>query len=197
MRAHKHHKSAQPASRLRPGQDIILPPPRSTFPDVGMTLSSYSSSQSSANAVRQPLPSLAGVRPARKRRFITLKRAVVTLLIVVLAIGGWLGFKFAYNAHKLFGGNIFSALSTTKLRGEDSGRVNILLAGNSADDPGHQGAQLTDSIMIMSIDTKNNTAFLISVTRSMLSVAYRLIFRAVTRVVCMIPVLIIQPMDHW
>jgi LCP family protein required for cell wall assembly len=169
MRSHKPHKSGQPISRPRPGQDIILPPPRIGFPDVGMTLSSYSG-QTAATGVRQPLPGLppdTGVKPAGKRRLITLKRAVLVLLIIVLGIGGWLGFKFAYNAHKLFGGSIFSILSTTKLKGEDSGRVNILLAGNSADDPGHQGAQLTDSIMIMSIDTKNNTAFLLSVPRDL------------------------------
>ena len=161
------HKTA--AARLRPGQDIILPKPNVNFPDVGMTLSSYRA-QPNTTAGRRGAAGVASLRPAAKRRWwrsITLKRIVITLLILVLIVGGWLGFKFIYNAHKLFGGNIFSVLSTTKLRGEDSGRVNILLAGNSADDPGHQGAQLTDSIMIMSIDTKNNTAFLLSVPRDL------------------------------
>ena len=172
MAAHHPRKSDQTAGRLRPGQDIILPQPRPVFPDVGMTLSSYRSQPVGGATVRRELPGLpglAGQRPARKRRlgFITLKRVVITLAIVVLCIGGWLGFKFLYNAHKLFGGNIFSVLTTTKLQGEDSGRVNILLAGNSADDAGHEGAQLTDSIMIMSIDTKNNTAFLLSVPRDL------------------------------
>ena len=32
--------------------------------------------------------------------------------------------------------------------------LNILLAGNSSDDPGHNGANLTDSIMVVSIDLK-------------------------------------------
>jgi LCP family protein required for cell wall assembly len=42
-----------------------------------------------------------------------------------------------------------------------------LLAGNSADDPGHGGGDLTDSIMIMSINTNDNTAFLLSVPRDL------------------------------
>lgn len=110
------------------------------------------------------------VKRGRWQRFrhgVTLKRVVVTMALLVLLIGGWVGGKFAYNAHKLFGGNIFGILSSSKLKGEDQGRVNILLAGNSADDPGHGGADLTDSIMVISIDTKNNKAFMLSIPRDL------------------------------
>jgi len=110
------------------------------------------------------------VKKSRWRRLgggLSLKRVTVTLAIIILLLGGWLGGKFIYNAHKLFGGNILGVLSSTKLKGEDSGRVNILLAGNSADDPGHNGANLTDSIMVMSIDTRNHKAFLLSVPRDL------------------------------
>jgi LCP family protein required for cell wall assembly len=95
------------------------------------------------------------------------KRFATVLAIIAILIGAWVGGKFLWNAHKLFGGNILSVLSNTKLKGEDQGRVNILLAGNSADDPGHSGANLTDSIMVMSIDTKNNKAFLVSIPRDL------------------------------
>ena len=98
---------------------------------------------------------------------ITLKRSVITLAILVMLIGGFVAGKFIYNAHKLFGGSIFGVLTTTKLKGEDVGRVNILLAGNSSDDPGHSGANLTDSIMVVSIDTVHHKAFLLSVPRDL------------------------------
>jgi LCP family protein required for cell wall assembly len=69
---------------------------------------------------------------------------------------------------RVFGwGGLFSLFFPSHLKGEDSGRVNILLAGNSADDPGHQGANLTDSIMLVSIDTKNHTAYMLSVPRDL------------------------------
>jgi LCP family protein required for cell wall assembly len=55
--------------------------------------------------------------------------------------------------------------SDTKLKGESDGRVNFLLAGDSTDDPGHQGADLTDSIMVVSIDTQNHTGFMLSIPR--------------------------------
>jgi LCP family protein required for cell wall assembly len=53
------------------------------------------------------------------------------------------------------------------LKGEKTGRVNILLAGDSSDDPGHQGADLTDSVMVLSIDTKNHTGFMLSIPRDL------------------------------
>lgn len=139
----------------------------SQFPGVGMTLRSYKyDSKDTNNRLGQSV----AVKIPRWRRWlhkVTLKRVVIVFVVLLIIIGGWLGGKFAYNAHKLFGGNLLSVLKTTKLKGEDSGRVNILLAGNSADDPGHNGANLTDSIMILSIDTKHNKAFMLSIPRDL------------------------------
>lgn len=96
------------------------------------------------------------------------KKAAIVLGVILLIAGGWVGWKFVSNSAKIFGwGNLFGLFQHTKLKGEDEGRVNVLLAGNSADDAGHGGAQLTDSIMVMSINTKNNTAFLLSVPRDL------------------------------
>ena len=157
------------------------------FPAIGQTLSTYAPSQ----ARPQPLvrPNLGKPAPSpfdldiedqpsadkRKqkqkrsglRKWLGWKRLLTYLLIIVLCLGGWLGFKFIYNASKTFNGNIFGAFSTSKLKGEDVGRVNVLLAGNSSDDPGHDGANLTDSIMILSLDTRNNTAFMMSIPRDL------------------------------
>ena len=48
---------------------------------------------------------------------------------------------------------------------ENTGRCNILMAGYSVDDPENTGGTLTDSIMVVSLDTKNHTAFMLSVPR--------------------------------
>lgn len=137
---------------------------RSSFPEVGMTLSSYGSgAQARPQRKFNPPPK----RTSSLRSKITRKRVILVVLALVLLGVGWLGWKFVYNAQKLFGGNVFSVLTSQKLEGEDKGRVNILLAGNSADDPGHPGATLTDSIMILSIDTKNKTGFTMSVPRDL------------------------------
>lgn len=108
-----------------------------------------------------------GQKPKRNWKKIA-KKTAITLLVILLVAGGWVGWKFVSNSAKIFGwGNLFGLFQHTKLKGEDEGRVNILLAGNSADDPGHNGANLTDSIMILSMNTKDNTAFILSVPRDL------------------------------
>jgi LCP family protein required for cell wall assembly len=153
--------------------DSTLPPgglpagirrrPQQTFPDVGRTLSTYK-----YDAFSQAPP------PHRKKkakagffRRWSKKKVIFFLLLPFIVLGVWVGIKFGYNASKIFGGNVFSVLTTTKLKGEDTGRVNILVAGNSADDIGHNGGNLTDSIMIMSVDTRHNTALLLSIPRDL------------------------------
>jgi LCP family protein required for cell wall assembly len=127
-----------------------------------MTLNTYSSQNARSGKSRTNKADV----PVKKGRRIGKRIGIGVGIIMLLAVG-WLGWKFLYNAHKLFGGNPFSALTSGRLKGESNGRVNILLAGNSADDPGHQGATLTDSIMILSVDTKNHTAFMLSVPRDL------------------------------
>ncbi|HEY5268498.1 MAG TPA: LCP family protein [Candidatus Saccharimonadales bacterium] len=99
------------------------------------------------------------------------KSLAIFIVAVIIIIGGYLGFKFFHNIDKVFGGNIVSNISSlfssTTLKGEASGRINILLAGDSADQLNHGGAQLTDSILIISINTKNNTAFMLSIPRDL------------------------------
>lgn len=153
----------------RPRQDAVTVKQQADqFPGLGMTLRNYKYDSRDHHKGVNAKPTV--VKKSRFGRItskITLKRTVVTLALIILVIGGWVGGKFAYNTHKVFGGNILSVLKTTKLKGEENGRVNILLAGNSADDIGHNGGQLTDSIMVISVDTKNHKAFLLSIPRDL------------------------------
>lgn len=104
-------------------------------------------------------------KPAWKR---ILKKALIVLAIMLALTGVWLGWKFVANWIKLFGWKgIAGVFNSTTLKGEDVGRVNILLAGNSSDDPGHGGADLTDSIMIVSINTKDKNGYILSVPRDL------------------------------
>lgn len=56
-------------------------------------------------------------------------------------------------------------IKNTGLRGENEGRVNILLLGIGGQ--GHPGGQLTDTIMIASIDTNRKKIALISIPRDL------------------------------
>jgi polyisoprenyl-teichoic acid--peptidoglycan teichoic acid transferase len=99
-----------------------------------------------------------------------LKRSGITLGVLVLLGGLWFGFKFYKDVSKITGNknplSLLSVFRPVSLKNQ-SGRVNILLAGNSADDVGHNGANLTDSIMVLSINTNNDTALMLSVPRDL------------------------------
>jgi len=113
-------------------------------------------------------------RTRRKRRPLSLKkifkRIGIVLGVLILLGGVWFGLKFYKDIAKLTGDKnplaLLSVFHPVPLKNQ-GGRVNILVAGNSADDPGHNGANLTDSIMVLSLNTKNNTAFMLSVPRDL------------------------------
>lgn len=119
--------------------------------------------------------SLSNQQPRRRRQRWSLRRKLATSALLILLVGfgfgTWYGTRLLSNINKVFHANIFtdaSALfSHTTLKGEDQGRINILLAGDSIDDPGHGGAVLTDSIMVVSIDTKTHTGFMLSIPRDL------------------------------
>jgi len=149
----------------QPPKKIMDIRPPDNFPALGATISPHAATYFNANGK----PDTPKQSRWRDRAFIrkVLKRMILVVVIIILLSGGYVGWKFGRNILKTFGGNLFGLLSSTKLKGEDQGRVTILLAGNSADDPGHQGADLTDSIMIVSVDTVHKTAFLLSVPRDL------------------------------
>lgn len=154
--------STRPVER-RPRQPMARPTPNiRPAPSLAPALASASAPAASITA---PMPQVA--KPRHRRKIVTKKRVALLILALLLSGGIWFGFKAISNLQKVFHGNLFSILTTTKLRGEDTGRVNILLAGNSADDPGHDGANLTDSIMLVSLDVKDNTAFMLSIPRDL------------------------------
>ena len=103
-------------------------------------------------------------------RRVVFRSALATVLLLI-GVGGFLGFKALHSIDKVFHGNIISdttaAFNSAPLKGESTGRVNILLAGDSSDQINHGGADLTDSILVLSIDTKNHTAFLLSIPRDL------------------------------
>ncbi|HSX07397.1 MAG TPA: LCP family protein [Candidatus Saccharimonadales bacterium] len=144
--------------------------------------------RSRVQAERQPLPTEAAGAPKTKRdkskkqrhslkywlthwtRRKVIKVTILTIVAVIVIIGGWLGWKLYRDAAKVTHNNnpfnLLSAFKPVPLKNQN-GQVNILLAGDSADDPGHDGADLTDSIMIMTINTKTHQASMLSVPRDL------------------------------
>ena len=98
------------------------------------------------------------------------KRAILILIALLLAGGLYMGIKFYITERHLFRGGggapaLASNVDINQLRGEGDGRVNILILGIGG--PGHEGADLTDTVMIASIDPINNQVSLLSLPRDL------------------------------
>jgi LCP family protein required for cell wall assembly len=89
------------------------------------------------------------------------------LLIPVLVIGIWDWINYSKASDKMFGSSyLVSALPPNHLD-SDNGRTNVLIAGFSKDDPSHAGAELTDSIMVLSLDKESKTGYMLSIPRDL------------------------------
>ncbi len=110
-------------------------------------------------------------KKSRKWRFNkkVFKRLMLLLLIIIVIVGGYVGIKALIASSNIFGGNLFDLLSQPQeLKKDANGRSNIVIFGTSEDDPyGHDGANLTDSIMLVSVDQKTKQVAMSSVPRDL------------------------------
>lgn len=98
-------------------------------------------------------------------------RSAAGVLVVVLLIGGFLFGKGYLKLNQILKGGAQGAaalqdnVDPSKLRGEGDGRVNILLLGKGGE--GHEAPDLTDTILIASIDPLQKKAALLSIPRDL------------------------------
>lgn len=111
---------------------------------------------------------LAGKTPKTKtRRIITW--VIIALIIIILAVGGFMVYKFINAGGKVFQGNILDIVQTQPLKQDANGRSNFIIFGTAEDDQNgeHGGANLTDSIMVISVDQKKKDAYMVSLPRDL------------------------------
>lgn len=99
------------------------------------------------------------------------KRLLLLVLSLFLTfgifIGSWDGVNISRASGQIFGSsNLFSLITGGEAK-KQNGRTNILLVGYSIDDPGHPGANLTDSIMLLSMDSQNHSGYMLSIPRDL------------------------------
>ncbi len=99
------------------------------------------------------------------------KQTALTIGLLILLVAGFLGYKLYTTQRKvLSGGGQAPAVCDgnvpiSKLHKEGDSRVNILLVGIGG--PGHDGPDLTDTIIIASVDTINHEVELLSIPRDL------------------------------
>lgn len=98
-----------------------------------------------------------------------LRGSFITLVVTAIALGGYAGYGFLKARQVFKGGGNAAALEKNvdpvKLKGEGDGRINIVMLGMGGE--GYDGAFLTDTIIIASIDPVQKDASLLSIPRDL------------------------------
>jgi LCP family protein required for cell wall assembly len=106
-------------------------------------------------------------QPGRK----VIRRIALVILISVLLVGGWFAYKTFMAARNIIGKSnggapaLAGAIDPTKLKGEGDGRINVLVLGIGGQ--GHEAPNLSDTILVMSIDPKTKDASMLSIPRDL------------------------------
>lgn len=175
-----HHKSYQPSrDKPTPSFDSFTKRADGFYP-AQQTGGGFDRAESEeANLLDEPIvldhikpkKTKKGARPKHRGLKKFLKRTAFILMLIVIAGGTCFGYK-VYNTQKrvLAGGGKAATVCSddvdiSQLHREGDSRINILLLGIGG--PGHDGANLTDTIMLASIDPITNKTTLMSIPRDL------------------------------
>ena len=138
---------------------------------------------SAAVAIEQPMKSNFFMRskklskakehhnPGKIKWLKIVRKSLLTLIIVVALTGLFLFAKAFIKARNIFKGGSNGAIALqnnvdpSKLKSEGDGRVNILMLGKGGE--GHTAPDLTDTILILSIDPLQKEAAILSIPRDL------------------------------
>lgn len=99
----------------------------------------------------------------RKRQLI--RRILLALLIPLLIFLGFQAYRLYNNLSRVVVGDFFGLFAKTRLKQDENGRTNVLIFGTSPD--GWEGADLADSIMVLSYHQDNKDAYTVSLPRDL------------------------------
>lgn len=104
-------------------------------------------------------------KPKKKR---SKKKIAAIILGFILLFASIFGFLAWDKIKGIFNGSLFDLIAKNEpLERDQFGRSNILVFGTSEDDPGHGGADLADSIMVISVNQDTYDANLLSLPRDL------------------------------
>lgn len=150
----------QPVGKVRMGQAIG----RSDIDESLREIDDLDPGKKVSRRQRRRLEKQSKPRSKAKR---IIKWFFILLLVVALGVGAYLGIKLLLASNSVFKGSIFDIVQNQALKEDSNGRSNFLVLGTSEDDPGHGGAYLTDSMMVVSIDQTQKNVYMFSIPRDL------------------------------
>lgn len=110
------------------------------------------------------------LKERKRRKGSRKKKIVLSVLAVFFVLAGFFGYKGWSILSQIFEGGISAPgllgdLTANQLKGEGSGRVNILLLGMGGSD--HPGGLLSDTNIVMSIDPRKADVAMLSIPRDL------------------------------
>lgn len=97
------------------------------------------------------------------------KIVMITLSVILVLIITEITLMYMLLSHStaVFKGNPMDILISSELKKDENGQTNFLIFGTSEDAKGHGGQELTDSILVASINQENKSAKVFSVPRDL------------------------------
>lgn len=103
----------------------------------------------------------------RRKRKIIFKIAAMTVGLIFFVIIALLVHKAWVAGSQMFKGDMLGIFQQQELKMDQYGRSNVLILGSTDDMPGREGASLTDSMMVLSVDQKKKDAYMFSIPRDL------------------------------
>lgn len=92
---------------------------------------------------------------------------VLSVILVLIITAATLMYMLLSHSTAVFKGNPMDILISSELKKDENGQTNFLIFGTSEDAKGHGGQELTDSILVASINQENKSAKVFSVPRDL------------------------------
>lgn len=181
LRSEDDLTSADALGRARRNKELGRNDRRASHTPQAQTRSDISASLSQLDDIDEPQKKLSRKERRRNKRANRTKSQRIRRRILfgmmwlaiaaIIAVLGWLVFKTLNLSNNVLNGNIFDIVQSQPLKEDANGRSNFLVFGTAEDDEGgeHGGANLTDSIMVVSVDQDKKDAYMVSLPRDLWS----------------------------
>ncbi len=136
--------------------------------DISVKINQTPKIESKFSAAKESVD-LENMNPKKTKNNRWKKSAIIAGILIFLVIA-WFGGNIAGNLYKIFGGNpllgFLKGITVNRvIDGESDNRINILIMGRGG--AGHPGSDLTDTLMIASLDIKKDKVAMISIPRDL------------------------------